>query len=206
MPNLWSAETGRYLRPNGTPIPDAEVRAGLRQIVSDSADRLQVLTERFQAGRLDLVGWREAMRAELRTSVGTAASLANGGLQQMGPSQRGVLSGLLRQQYGYLDVFSLDMSQGRVTDAQMLARARQYAGAATPAFETFRRRGAQGRGHTEEANQLGAADHCPDCLAETARGFVPLGSLSLPGTRQCLGNCSCSITTRRVPVAAEEAA
>lgn len=208
MPFTWSPERGVYLDGDGQPVAASALRAALRTVVDDASDRLGLLAERLQAGRLDTVAWREAVRRELRTSYGVAASLANGGVRQMTPADRGVLSGLLRTQYNYLDLFSLDLAQGRVDAASdaFRARARQYAGQATNAYETFKRRGAAGRGHDEERNVLGAADHCDECAALSDRDWVPLGALPLPGARVCLGNCACEIETRRAPVAAAEAA
>jgi hypothetical protein len=196
MAYTWDGRRGRYLD-DGDLVPADAVRAALRTVVTDSADRLAVLAERFRDGRLDVIAWREAVRQELRTSYGVAASLAQGGVRQMGPSERGVLSGVLREQYGWLDQFALDATTGRVdpqSDA-FLARARLYAGQAHQTYEVFARRGAEGRGHTQERNVLGTADHCAECQALTARGWVPLGSLPLPGSRTCLGNCACTLET-----------
>jgi hypothetical protein len=195
MAFTWDSQRGVYLD-NGRPVPAATVRAAVQAVVEDTADRLQILTERRLAGQLDTLGWRTAMRTELRTGYGVAASLAAGGVDQLGPSERGVLGGLLRAQYSWLDQFALDLSTGRVDGPAALARARLYAGGSHSAFEHFGRRGAINRGHDQERNLLGSADHCEQCRGLTDRRWVPIGSLPLPGSRTCMGNCRCSIQTR----------
>jgi hypothetical protein len=197
MPHLWDEALGRYRDgATGELISHDVLRAAVRRITEDTADRLHILTERRLAGPLDTLGWRTAMRAELRTGYGVAASLAAGGVDQLGPSERGVLGGLLRNQYSWLDQFSLDLSTGRVEGPAALARARLYAGGAHSTYEHFGRRGAINRGHDRERNVLGAADHCEECRGLAARQWVIIGSLPLPGSRSCQGNCRCSIETR----------
>jgi hypothetical protein len=196
MAYIWDATTGRYLDADGDPVPARALRAAVRTVVDDSADRLGILAERFAAGRLDLVGWRDAVRQELRTSYGVAASLAQGGVAQMDSSARGFLGSQLREAYQFLDVFSLDVSQGRVDLASdaFRARAQMYAGGAHTTFYAFQERAASARGYQRERNVLeGGSAHCAGCEAEAARGWVPVGTLSIPGSRDCVSNCRCEI-------------
>lgn len=51
--------------------------------------------------------------------------------------------------------------------------------------------------------QLGATDHCPDCVALAVSGPYPTGQLpTLPGmgATVCRHNCSCSLVETRVPI------
>lgn len=51
--------------------------------------------------------------------------------------------------------------------------------------------------------QLGATDHCPDCVALAVSGPYPTGQLpTLPGmgATVCRHNCSCSLIETRVPI------
>ena len=53
-------------------------------------------------------------------------------------------------------------------------------------------------GLTEERNVLEpGAEHCQDCLDETARGYVPTGKIMPIGQRACRANCACVVQRRR---------
>jgi hypothetical protein len=199
VPYEWDPDAGRYRDPDGKLVPTRVIRQAVQATVADTGDRLQVLAERYRDGRLDVLQWREAVRKELRTGYGVAASLAQGGVGQMDPPARGVLSGLLRRQYTFVDLFALDLQQGRIDPASdaFLARARQYAGGAHTTYQAFTRRGASTRGHDEERNVLEpGATHCAGCQAAADQGWVPLGTLPLPGDRDCVSNCRCELETR----------
>ena len=146
--------------------------------------------------------WRGAMQAEMRTLHSAATALAYGGTAQLTPSRRGRLGARLRQQYDYLSAFALDYAQGRLSPAQAQARAQLYGVAVHAAFATARGEAAHDRGATHERNVLGPAEHsCPGCLAETARGLVPLGELVPVGQRQCVMRCLCSLVYETRPAA-----
>jgi hypothetical protein len=198
MAYTWSLERGVYLDADGDVVPARVLRAALRTVIEDSADRLGILAERFADGRLELLAWRAASQAELKVAHGLATTLAHGGLRQLDASTRGYLGAQLRQQYDFLSGFALDMLTGeRPSTEAIVARARSYAGSAHSTFEGVRRRDARGRGVTLERNVLepGSA-HCAGCEAATGEGWVPLGTLSLPGSRDCLSQCRCELEQR----------
>jgi hypothetical protein len=194
MAYTYDPRRGVYLD-DGAPIAASAVRDALRQVVADSADRLQILAERRAAGRLETPAWRDAARRELRTSYVLAAGLAAGGGTQLGPAERGLLGATLREAYGHLDGLTLDWAQGRLSEPQLIARSRMYAGGAHSAYEQVSQRGAQSRGSDRVRNVLGAVatEHCAECPALAARGWVPLGAMPLPGRRACLTGCRCTL-------------
>ena len=203
---VWDAALGRYREPPlGRLVSEARIQGALRTVIQDSGERLAQLTAQQFQGARDLLEWRIAMARELRTSYGVASSLASGGLAQMGPRERGLLGATLRHQGDFLSRFALDLAQGRLTEAEALARARLYAGGAHSAYEAFRRRDAERRGHSQERNILGSGESCEQCRAESAKEWQPLGVLSLPGTRTCKSNCRCRLVTRVAPPAEEAA-
>lgn len=48
-----------------------------------------------------------------------------------------------------------------------------------------------------ERNILGPGEHCPECVALTALGWRPQGSMPRPGRRLCKKNCKCKIELRK---------
>jgi len=70
--------------------------------------------------------------------------------------------------------------------------------AAYTALEDMRAREMQQNGFSEESNELGEADHCDGCLEETSKGWQPIGTISMPGDRQCTVRCKCTMRYRRL--------
>jgi hypothetical protein len=66
-----------------------------------------------------------------------------------------------------------------------------YASSAWGALQEATRLQAAGEGYVYEENILGDAEHCGGCVAETAKGKVPIGTLIPIGQRDCLANCHC---------------
>ena len=83
---------------------------------------------------------------------------------------------------------------------RVVQRCGLYAESGHTTFERARFSMAKAAGATQARNVLGANErHCSgpgSCLAETARGWQPLGALSLPGERLCLVNCWCTMEYR----------
>ncbi len=113
----------------------------------------------------------------------------------MTASRWGVVGQQIRQQYAYARNMVADVLDGKQRmNGRLDSRSRLYAAAARQTYTNIRRREMATAGFAFEQNILGAADeHCPDCLNENDRGWVPIGSLSAPGTRRCLGQCRCWI-------------
>lgn len=84
-----------------------------------------------------------------------------------------------------------------ITPNQFIARAESYGAcvwgyAQEIARETIRREAV----FDEEHLVLGDAEHCEQCLADNARGFVPIGTLGPIGSRECRTNCACRFVYR----------
>ena len=90
--------------------------------------------------------------------------------------------------------FADDIASGKqAVDGRLAARARLYAQSGRVAFHNVERFEMERRGWDTEENVLAAAEHCSGCLAETAKGRVPIGSLTPIGQRPCRTNDRCRI-------------
>lgn len=173
----------------------------LDQLVQATQARLAVLGQ-ARADGMDTLAWRLAVQETLKHSHITAAALAQDGYENLTRSDLGVVGARLKFQYDRLAVLGLDTAPGSF-DGAALARLAMYGSAPRGTFYDVSRRhagdGAQAR------NVLGVADHCAECEGEAARGWVPADAMSLPGERQCLSRCACSLEFRAA-VAAEAVA
>lgn len=198
MAYRWSEARQRYVYDSGKIVPQATVNQALDRSIASAADRMVAFSQQLQTGGITLAQWQDRMAAEMKLLHTGAAALGRGGWSQMTQSDWGWTGWILRRQYVYLRRFAQDIATGhQALDGRMLARTMMYAEAARGTQRQMQRRNAQGHGHTEERNRLGAAEHhCSECPGLSSRGWVPIGSLPSPGSRQCLSRCHCSLQTR----------
>lgn len=197
MPFTFDPTTGRYRNDAGWFVPEARIRRALDTVIDVQTALMQSLTQQLIDGRLSLASWQVAMMAEVKTVHLLGASVAMGGWHSLDQSDFGWIGQRVRSQYAYLRGFAADLASGRQKlDGQALARTTLYAEAGRQTHRAAEQRAAQQRGLLEEMNRLGGADHCPGCLSQTSRGWVPIGSLVPCGSRECLTRCHCSLQFR----------
>ena len=141
--------------------------------------------------------WAQRMAGISSTSALIAGAFAAGGWARLGVV-RGDVEAQIASELGYLDVFADDVAAGRVPrDGRFTRRAMLYGAAGWAFYMLLRGREAGRRGYGEERNILDpGAEHCQECVVETDKGWVPLGSLVPIGGRQCRNGCRCSMEYR----------
>jgi len=190
-----SAASGRFVaRRDIVSQLDAQVRHGEQQLAN--------LTTALHEGRLSPSVWTEQMRTELSRLHSQNRALGAGGWDRMTQRDWGAVGGKLQSDYRFLTNFAQEVRDGKVSLAQALNRANLYAGNARTQFWAAER---EQRPHTAgmvsiERRQLGAAEHCADCVAYYDAGWSMAGVLPGPGTRSaCRTNCKCIMLAREVP-------
>lgn len=186
----------------GNVVPAATVHGWVVDYSANLGQSLKVLTQQLRDGSITVAEWQLAMRQSIKDAHLATAIAAKGGRDQMTQADYGRVGQLLRQEYQFLSRFADGIADGSIPlDGRVLQRAAQYAQASRETYETFWRRETQRRGADEERNVRGATDSCtssrrPGCVEETERGWVTIGTLSLPGSRTCLASCQCHLETR----------
>lgn len=170
------------------------VRPALDQVVSRSQARLKSLSRDLVGGGVSLAEWQTAMMREIKTIHTLSATIARGGWAQMTPADWGRVGQLVRGEYGYLRTFAAQIASGeQPLTGEVVRRAASYANAGVKTMEIERKQVMVEAGALWAKNILGVADHCAGCLAETRRGWVPVGLLVPVGQRDCLSNDKCTI-------------
>jgi hypothetical protein len=189
----------RYRGDRGRFVPETTVRTELDRYLSAGGDRLESLTRQLQGGTLDLAGWQEQVRLEIKALHVNAATLAHGGRAQMSQADYGVAGRALRDQYVFLRDWAKDLGPGGSAplDGRLVARARLYSEAARSTFERIRERDMARAGLDESRWVLHSADHCTGCPDQAAKGWVPAGSLPAIGSQPCGVRCKCTKSFRR---------
>lgn len=161
-----------------------------RSLIRKQSDYAMSLTNRLFTEDISVGEW------ELQV----ARSIKNLHLQQyklsagvMGARDYGIVGNKLRNEYRYLRNFSLEISAGRLTKAQIKARLMQYYNATWGTFERGRRESNRNAGARWEKRLLNSFVPCAQCPGYASVGWVPVGFLPDVGRDcDCRSNCKCS--------------
>lgn len=194
----WSEASQRYRHAQtGRWVARAEVRRALDTALDRSRTEVTRLSRQLVNGQMSLADWQVAIAKEVKGMHLTSAALAKGGWAQMTPADFGRVGRTLRDEYGYLASFAQQVKDGtQKLDGSLVSRANLYAQAPRGTYHATEGYSMQATGKTEYRNVLANAEHCAGCLAETAKGWVPIGTLKPIGQRLCLANDRCSLEYR----------
>lgn len=197
----WNPTLARYIDARGRMVSTVAVRRALDASIRNAQGRARQYAEQLRAGDLTLAEWEMDMRVLIKDVQIWSVAGAAGGWAQLGPAEYGRIGSLVRDQYEYLYAFTQSIATGRTSLAAVGARAVLYVEAGRRSYEMQQLVADRDAGLDEEANTLGPADHCGECPDWTARGWLPVGTIPLPGDRECIVRCKCMITRRMSPAA-----
>ena len=181
----------------GVPAEHSNPSRALEPLIAAMATRLRKSTQQFLSGDLTPAAWNHQQLTTIKLVQVAAAVLAYGGRASLTPQRLAVIQQAVAQQYQFQAKFLADVVTGRQRrNGRMLTRAGMYAAAARMTAVAVTRRTAYEAGMHYERNVLGPSDDsCDECLQQESLGWVPIGTLSAPGTRTCRSNCQCWIET-----------
>jgi hypothetical protein len=196
MPDFtFDPTTGRYRdAASGRFITDRAVREAVDRVTDTASARLAELSGRLRSGDVTLATWQREAMATIKDAHLVAGIAAHGGTARMDAHTWGLVGRQLRDEYRYLRDFAQQIASGEQALSGAAARAAQYGQAARGTFSAVLARDQLLRGATYERSILGGAEHCSDCVAQAARGWCPLGSLTPIGARSCRSNCRCRLS------------
>lgn len=177
---------------NGQWVSESTVESVMRQQVTNSFAELEDLTNRMYSGSITVGQWQQSVAGVLSDVHLSQAMFAAGGRANMNPTKWGRVGGTLADEYRHLANFAQQIAAGDVSQAQALARIKQYGRASQQSY--WREYAANTTGLLYW--DLGVAEHCPDCLILNANS--PYTVQTLPtypaaGATQCKGNCQCNL-------------
>lgn len=197
----YDVATGLYTDTRtGRTLTEAQVRAPLDTALDAASAESRTLADNLRDGVLVLAAWQLAMAVLVKKTTYVASALAVGGVAMQAALAPMVgTADTLRTQLVYLKNFADEIATGRQrVDGVVGRRAALYGQAAREHYEGARVEVKRVlMNHDEERNVLGIADHCEECVSETERAWVPIGSLIPVGQRTCRANCHCRVETRR---------
>ena len=174
------------------PIPNP-----LQRIIDSSDGVVADYAAALEVGA-DVDAWYQAMKREIKRAHLQATIAGRGGLRRMTPADYGRVGRTLRDEYAYLRQFARDVEAGRLSSAQIAARARLYSNHIQTSFWRGRDALRREQGYRFERRRLNPAEHCDDCKGYAAQGWQPIGTLPPPGVDSvCRANCRCTFEYSR---------
>ena len=196
----WEPRAGRYRDlQTGRWVSAREVREAMAERIRVGVERVDALCDALEARRITIAEWQAGVADEIRLIRTQVAALGKGGWERMMQADWGRVGAQCKRQYQYLQRFAQAIADAKLSPAQIKARARLYMNAAREAYFKARRAVEKKLGRREVRWVLTAAEHCPDCEALAAKGWMPIGDLAQypgDGQTQCGPNCKCYLEYR----------
>ena len=203
MPWKWEPNTGRYRNDAGQFMSSERVL----EFVNESIDASEGVVDQYATmvsnGTVSPSGWKTLMRQEIKEEYIRQYLLGIGGRPQMSPSDWGSLGGMLKEQYTRLNGFADDITDGKLSEAQIRQRSQMYINSAREGFERASQKTALETGNDEVrwvVDQL--VENCEDCLDFSDKGWQKIeddpygGAFPGSGDTVCLTNCACHLEYR----------
>lgn len=195
----FDSRTGQYFDEKRRFVSRATVEADVIANGNQSASRLKALVRMASSGLIDAETLEKRMQLELKRSVLQYASAGAGGADRLTASDYGKAGNSLRNMYGRLNNFVSDLSEGKLTLAQALARAEQYSWKAQESFYFSRQWADRSAGKNQARRWLGfSTKHCSECLSYSTGGQWRLFDEVVPNCVNCScgGRCKCNYQVR----------
>lgn len=195
---VWDTVSARYRdTATGKYVSSETVRGALDNAIEASAKNVRAITQQLRDGALSLPDWQKMMMQEIKVGTLSSTAAAKGGFGQMTQADYGRAGREIRSQYAYLQKMSEQIANGtQKLDGTLLRRAAMYAESPRKSYEAQRRAEMRIRGITQERNVIHSNDSCDGCLEADALGWSALGTLPLPGDRDCMSRCKCTLEYR----------
>lgn len=203
---IWEPDEQRYRDVRtGRFVSAQEVRAEVDRMIASQRALMPGLTERLFKGDVAIGEWQSEMEGIIKLLHVANAAAAKGGFANLTRGDLGRVSRIVRSEYTFLARFAQQLASGeQALNGRVLTRANSYMESARHTYEAVQRDSRQEVGFDIEWNEIQSGSHsCEDCIAETDKGQVPVGTLTLPGDRECGSGCNCSLMYGRSGDAAD---
>ncbi len=205
MPYAYNNTTQRWFdTASGKFVSETAVAAEMHAHQTATYNVLENVTRQLYAGQLTIEQWQVATATELKNAHLAQAMYAVGGKGNMTQANYGRVGGTLADEYRYLNQFAIDIQNGKQSEAQALARIRQYGNSTQQSYwKEYKLATKEQLWWTLGTNER----HCGACPALAAGSpYDPKDLNQVPGdgNTPCRGNCDCTLSREQVPQAVAE--
>lgn len=186
------------------PAQQASMRAfAIRKLTNETRAAIEATVTQYARGKIPIATLKTNLQAILRRQALAAAVIGVGGVGNLTSNVLAAVQRQLSVQFEKLDGFISSLSERDITQRDR-SRANLYANSSHMISQTAQRQfslDTYGEENLEERRFLGGSEHCEDCIAYAAEGWVPAGSLPAPGEGSvCGASCRCTIEVRPVNI------
>lgn len=192
----WSESARRYRGPDGRFLSASDSAELRNDFLGKQREAMADLGRQLVNDELTVEEFELAFRERIRLATVTEYTYGRGGRNAMGEDDRDVIAGLVKEQWTFLNAFTVVVTAGTLSAAQIEARAQLYAAAGVQAHAAGESAAWAGSDHEERNVRGGTTAPCSECPALSDRGWVAGGTLPLPGQRECGPNCRCHLERR----------
>lgn len=186
---LWALYVNRQLAsiPVNPNLSQVVVIRGINQFANGLSQELTNISLQLINKQITLTQW------QLRSmSIIEQGHIAAWGTVQ--PVRATAVKDLILSEFEYLNKFANQLSTGqKPINGSMLGRVRMYGQAVRGTYYESSNDLAINNGAIAVASVLHPTDHCPTCIRQAAKGFMPFDELIPIGKRDCLSNCRCTL-------------
>ena len=187
----WEPQTRRYRnKETGRFISKEAVYTLTTSRIELAKSDLGTLGQLLLDEKINLKSWQQQTAETLKILHTQQYLLGVGGQKSIQKSDYLEIWRELKNQYGYLRNFAVDLTQGKMTPAQFKARLEMYADAAKVSYFKGEKSAAVRAGFTHSKRILGIAEHCVDCPQISALGIVKIEDVIYP-TQRCICRIRC---------------
>lgn len=180
-----------YYEFGGKPVSTDDVLTVVDRRIQDAKGLFRNINNTLIAGDMGTATWAESLAVELRRGHTQSYALGRGGWERMTAADRAAVTARLREEYKFLRDFARDVQSGKLSEAQIRARADMYAEHLKSSYWAGQTASKREAGFTEERRHMRGAHHCKDCPGYADR-WEPIGSLPEPGDDcECRSRCKC---------------
>lgn len=180
-------------------IPRDEVLALVDAEIEKITSRLQGHARLAIGGKISTAEFQVRFAQTVKESHLFALQLGSGGRKQITKSQLGATGRRLQDEYTRIARFGRQMSNGELSEKQILARAAQYGESIRATFHDTEKRTRAAIGFNQAKRDLDpGAQHCPECLQYSDGLWKAIAEVTSPSVNcSCGGKCRCRISYRR---------
>jgi hypothetical protein len=193
---VWDDKVKRYrYLSSGRFVSQTVVEKLTRDRITQVKKDLQTIGQLLIDGKINLATWEQETALALKVLHIQTYTLHKGGAANMTATDYSLIEQALREEFQYLHNFTIDIYEGRVSEAQFNARLAGYSRKSRYSAELARRELAYSSNSGYAKRFLGPTDRsCRECLYYASLGLQPIGILPLPTQKcSCRSNCLCSI-------------
>lgn len=202
----WNPAAQRYIGKGSTGfVKNTTVRAAIDDYIDNQNVIARDLAGKLANREITVAEWQKGMHRVIADTINANVAASKGGWAQMDAKARGEAAQQIKQQLGGIKKwnsrglrgFAADIESGvQKLDGSFINRAMMYVNSGRKGYEITKRKDMIAFGMTEERNIRHATDSCVGCLAATAAGWQPIGTLPMIGDRDCLTNDKCTFEHR----------